>query len=170
MSPEDTVNKPKEVLLANTFEIAWEKLPKLLTSLPLREQLKYKLQMTKHSRTSLLVPWDQVLAQYIHETQRLAKENTFPSYDLNESEARLTIMTDPSPTIPLYMSVLHDHGEIERFDYGKPITDESCNSFLESLKALKSTLPGNRNGHNSITPTTIPVETVTEGLNFIAKL
>jgi hypothetical protein len=170
MSPEDAANKPKEALLTDTFEMAWKKLPEILTTLPLREQLKYKLQMTEHSRMSLLQPWDQVLENYIPEMQRQAKENTIPSHSLTESEARVAIMTNPLPTIPLYMSVLHDHGEIERFNYGKAVANESCISFLQTLDALKSTLPTNRYGSNRITPHTITVETVNEALKFISNL
>lgn len=170
MNPEDNANKPKEVLLADTFETAWQKLPELLDNLPLRDQIKYKLRMTEHSRISLLQPWDQVLAQYIPELQRQAKEDTIPSHTLNESEARLTIMTDPLPTIPLYMSILHDRGDIERFDYGQAVANKSCISFLETLEALKATLPTNRSGFNRINPNKIARETISEALNFITKL
>jgi hypothetical protein len=165
MSPEDSANKPKEALIVDTFEAAWKKLPELLDNLPLRQQIKYKLQMTEHSRISLLQPWDQVLNQYIPETQRQAKENTIPSHVLNESEARIAIMTNSLDRtgMPFYMSVLHKNGLIKDFDNGRVVADQTCLSFLRALDVLKSKLPWSRGGYSLA----ISQETVIEGLNFI---
>jgi len=166
MLPEYGKPKEKDALFAELLETSWTKLPELLKSLPLRKRWQFALRLSDKKFLSLNIPWKEILDHAATRQQQVSLRS-IPPHILNNTEARVYLMTVPATGPSIFFSLLKEFGVYRLKDMAVESDYPDAIAFRSCLIALNSSLPHNRTYFSQISMTSIDKDTVTGGLDFI---
>lgn len=163
-SPE---TPPKEHLLAATLEEAWTAFPNLVARLSLKERLELKGEFAyRLGKIAYFLPWQELFKRSVPAKIKAAKEG-FPKYDINETQARISLLTDNWRLYKILKSLGEITEEVDNFGRTQWVLGKAS-AFVTVMEAFRATLPWTATVGFSLKG--IRPKIAQEALDYIGKL